>query len=167
MFGFVKKVFFAGLTILSSFTSLNSLSCISINNQECKIRPQIVNVNSDEPVCFFLLALKQVNPVVVVTILMTRMQKFVFLMLKKILNIKVFNLMSRTNEKRHIEWHETCKCKCRLETSVCNNKKRWNDNKCRCECKKLIDKEMRDKGFIWNLSNFECNVINHEMLVSI
>ena len=103
MFGFVKKVFFAGLTILSSFTSLNSLSCISINNQECKIRPQIVNVNSDEPVCFFLLALKQVNPVVVVTILMTRMQKFVFLMLKKILNIKVFNLMSRTNEKRHIE----------------------------------------------------------------
>ena len=103
MFAFVKKVFFAGLTILSSFTSLNSLSCISINNQECKIRPQIVNVNSDEPVCFFLLALKQVNPVVVVTILMTRMQKFVFLMLKKILNIKVFNLMSRTNEKRHIE----------------------------------------------------------------
>ena len=103
MFGFVKKVFFAGLTILSSFTSLNSLSCISINNQECKIRPQIVNVNSDEPVCFFLLALKQVNPVVVVTILMTRMQKFVFLMLKKILNIKVFNLMSRTNKKRDIE----------------------------------------------------------------
>ena len=87
MFGFVKKVFFAGLTILLSFTNLNSLSCISINNQECKIRPQIVNVNSDESVCFFLLALRQVNAVVVVTILMNRMQKFVFLMLKKILNI--------------------------------------------------------------------------------
>ena len=26
--------------------------------------------------------------------------------------------MSRTNEKRHIEWHETCKCKCRLDASV-------------------------------------------------
>ena len=41
----------------------------------------------------------------------------------KILNVKVFNLMSRTNETRHIEWHETCKCKCRLNASVCNNKK--------------------------------------------
>ena len=38
------------------------------------------------------------------------------------LNIKVFNLISRTNETRHIEWHETCKSKCRLDGSVCNNK---------------------------------------------
>ena len=48
---------------------------------------------------------------------------------------KVFNLMSRTNERRFIEWHETCKCKCRLDAIVCNNKQRWNKNKCRCECK--------------------------------
>ena len=52
MFGFVKKVFLTGLTILSSFTSVNSLSCISMNNQECKVRPQIVNVNSDAPFFF-------------------------------------------------------------------------------------------------------------------
>ena len=52
MFGFVKKVFFVGLTILSSFPSVNSLSCILMNNQECKVRPQIVNFNSDEPVFF-------------------------------------------------------------------------------------------------------------------
>ena len=42
--------------------------------------------------------------------------------------------MSRTNETRHIEWHE-CKCKCRLDGSVCNNKQRWNEDKCRYECK--------------------------------
>ena len=42
---FVQKVFFIGLTILSSFTNLSSLSCISMINQECKTRPQIVNVN--------------------------------------------------------------------------------------------------------------------------
>ena len=57
IFGFVKKVFFVGLTILSSFTNANSLnaiplSCISMNNQECKTRPQVVNVNGDEPVFF-------------------------------------------------------------------------------------------------------------------
>ena len=42
----------------------------------------------------------------------------------KNVNVKVFNLMSRTNETRHIKWHETSKCKCRLDESVCNNKKR-------------------------------------------
>ena len=52
IFGFGKKVFFIGLTILSGFTNANSLSYISMNNQECKTRPQVINVNGDEPVFF-------------------------------------------------------------------------------------------------------------------
>ena len=59
-------------------------------------------------------------------------------------------------ETRYIEWHKTCICKCRLDVSVCNNKQRWNEDKCRCECKELIDKGMCNKGFIWNPSNCEC-----------
>ena len=51
----------------------------------------------------------------------------------KNLNVKVFNLMSRINETRHIEWHETSKCKCRLNSSVSNTKQRWNEDKCRCQ----------------------------------
>ena len=43
--------------------------------------------------------------------------------------------MSRTNETRRIKRHQTCKCKCRLDTSVCNHKQQWNDDKCRRECK--------------------------------
>ena len=42
----------------------------------------------------------------------------------KNINVKVFHLMSRTNGTRHIDWHETCKCKCTLDASVCNNKQR-------------------------------------------
>ena len=64
--------------------------------------------------------------------------------------------MSRTNEIRHIEWHETCKCECTVGTNVCNNKQLWNKTKCRCECKELIDKRVCDKGFIWNPSNCDC-----------
>ena len=74
----------------------------------------------------------------------------------KDLNVKVFNLVSGTNETRRTEWHETCKCKCRLNSRVCNNKQCWNDDKCRCECKDLIAKGECDKGFIWNPSNCEC-----------
>ena len=72
------------------------------------------------------------------------------------INVKVFNIMSITNETRHIKWHETCKCKCRLIASLCNNKQCSKNDKCRRECQELIDKGMCDKGFIWNPSNCEC-----------
>ena len=64
--------------------------------------------------------------------------------------------MSRTNETRRMEWHEMCKGKCKLDASICNHKKRWNDGKSRCECKELIDKGVWDKGSIWNPCNYEC-----------
>ena len=55
-----------------------------------------------------------------------------------------------------MKWHKTCKCKCRLDASVCNNKQRWNEDKWRCEFKGLIDKGRFGNGFIWNCSNSEC-----------
>ena len=65
--------------------------------------------------------------------------------------------MSWNNQTRHIEWHENCKCKCRLDSSICNNKRRWNEDECRCECREeLINKERCDKGLIWNPSNCNC-----------
>ena len=56
-----------------------------MNNQQCKIRPEIVNVNSDESVFYPFSIKKEVNTVVVVTISMIPMQSFVFLMLVKTL----------------------------------------------------------------------------------
>ena len=58
--------------------------------------------------------------------------------------------------KQDTKEHETCKCKCRLDSSVCNNKQRWNGDKYKCECKELIDKGVFDEGFIWNPSYCEC-----------
>ena len=101
IFGFVKKVFFVGLTILSSFTSVNSLSCISMNNQECKVRPQIVNVNSDEPV-FFRFSIKTSKCDGSCNNINDPYAKVCVPDVKN-LNVKVFNLMSRTNETRYIE----------------------------------------------------------------
>ena len=72
--------------------------------------------------------------------------------------------MSRTNETRHIKWYETCGCKCRLDASACNNKQRWNEDKCRCECKELIEKRICHEGFIWNPINCECEYNDHVML---
>ena len=49
MFQFIKKYFFVVSTFL---TSVNSLNCISMTNKECKVRPEIVNVNSNEHVFY-------------------------------------------------------------------------------------------------------------------
>ena len=65
--------------------------------------------------------------------------------------------MWRTNNACHIEWYETCACKCRLDASVCNNKQHWGSDKCWCECKELIDKSKREYGSIWNPSICECD----------
>ena len=74
----------------------------------------------------------------------------------KNINLKLFNSISTTNETRHIKFHKTCKCKCRLNASVYHNKQRWKEDKCRFECKELFDKGKCDKGFTWNPSNCEC-----------
>ena len=58
----------------------------------------------------------------------------------KNVDVKVFNLMSRTNETRHIEWHEPCKRECKFGANICNNKQGWYKyNNCECECDKACD----------------------------
>ena len=51
MFSFVKKVFVLGLTVLSSSIT-GALNCVSINNQECKARPKIADINSNNPIFY-------------------------------------------------------------------------------------------------------------------
>ena len=135
--------------------NVNPSKCVSMNNQERKIRPEITNIKSNEPSFYpYSVKISKCNGSWY-TINDTYAKLCVPDVVKNI-NVKVFNLMPRNNETRHKEWHETCKCKSRLDASVCNNKQRWNEDKCRCECKKLIDKGICDTGLIWNPSNCEC-----------
>ena len=127
IFRFLQKVFFIGLTILSTSTNASSLSCISMINQECKTRPQIVNVNSNNPI-FYPFSIKISKCSGNCNNINDPYAKICVPDVIKDLNVKVFNLMSRTNETRHIQWHETCKCECRLDAIVCNIKQRWNKN---------------------------------------
>ena len=154
MFRFIKQIFVSAMIFFGSLSHVNSLECISIKNEECNVRPKIVNINSNNPI-FYPFSIKvnkcsgscnNVNdPYARICVPDTI----------KNLNVTVFNLMTLTNEKRHIKWHEICKCICRLDI-ICNSKQRWNKDKCRCECKELIDKGVCDKGFTFNPSNCEC-----------
>ena len=143
------------ILIFIKFSKCNSLELYFIKNQECKVRPKIVDINSNNPIFYpFSIKINKCsgncnninNPYAKICVPDTL----------KDLNVRVLNLMSRTNETRHIKWHETCKCICRLDKIICNSKQRWNEDKCRCECKELIDKGVCDKGYVWNPSNCEC-----------
>ena len=50
IFNFVVKVFALGLTVLSNIT--NALECIWMKNQKCKVRPEIININSHNPIFY-------------------------------------------------------------------------------------------------------------------
>ena len=103
MFQFIKEVFFIGLTILSYFTNANSLLiCISMKNQECKTRPQIVNVNSNNPI-FYPFSIKISKCSGNCNNINDPYSKICVPDDVTNVNIKVFNLMSRTNETRFIE----------------------------------------------------------------
>ena len=165
MFGFVKKIFISAMMFYGcNLSNVHSLKFISMNNQQCKVRPEVVNFNSDEPV-FSSFSIKTSS--CSFNSINDPYATFCVPDVVKNINIKVFNPISRTNETRHIKFHETCKSKCRIGANVCKNKQRWSEDKFKCECNELIDKRICDKIFIWNPSNSEsecnksCNVGEH------
>ena len=80
MFKFVKQIFVSTLMFFGSLSSVNPLECISMKNQECKVRPEIVNINSNNPI-FYPFSIKKINVVAIVIMLVIHMQEFVFLIL--------------------------------------------------------------------------------------
>ena len=123
MFKFMKRIFTPVIMLFSSLSSVNSLEFVSINNQERKVRPWFININAKEPL-FYPYSIRTNECRGSCNNINDPYAKLCIPDAIKNLNIKVFNLISRTNETSHTEWHETCKCECRLDPSVCNNKQR-------------------------------------------
>ena len=127
MFGFIKKVFVVAMTSFSfNPSNVNSLEYVSMNNQECKTRKKIISINHNEPV-FYPFSIKVKKCSGSCNIINDPYAKLCVPDVVKNINVKVFNLMSFTNQTKHIKWHKTCKFKYRLDSSVCNNKQRWNE----------------------------------------
>ena len=126
MFRFIKKVLIAAMTFFNfNLSNVNSLECVSLKNQECKTRPKIINVNSNDPV-FYPYSIKVNKYSGSCNNISDPYAKLCVPDIVKNMNVKAFNLLTRINETRNVIWHETCKCICRLSESVCNNRQRWN-----------------------------------------
>ena len=105
----------------SNILEANSLKYVSMSNQECKIRPEIISINGNK-LLFDSYSVKINKCSGSYNNINDPFAKLCLPDVVKNINLKVFNLMSRTNETKYIKLHETCKCKCRLDASVCNNK---------------------------------------------
>ena len=102
MFGFLKQIFISTIMLFSSLQNVNLLECISMKNQECKVRSEIVNINSNDPIFYpFSIKINKCsgncnnisNPYARICVPDT----------VKNLNVKAFNLISLTNETSHIK----------------------------------------------------------------
>ena len=61
------------------------------------------------------------------------------------------------NETRNVLWHESCKCVCLLNSSVCNSKQIWNSDTCKCDCNEDFAGIINStKGYMWNPSTCAC-----------
>ena len=158
-FGFIKKVFVVAMTFFSfNVLSVNSSKCVSMNNQECKVREEVINVGTNNPV-FYPFSVKVNTYSGNCNNVNNLYARLCVPSVAKNIILKIFNLLSWSNQTKQIKWHESCKC--RLNAIACNSKQKWNKGKCRCECKELLENESLIKDLFGILVIVTVNVITH------
>ena len=147
------------LTIsLFSIIKTKALECMSVVNQNCMLRPKILNVNEGIGEVLFYPYNVLVNKCSgSCNTLDNPIAKLCVPNVIKRVNMQVYNFLMRLNETRNVLWHESCKSVCKLNSSVCNNKQIWNSDTCRCDCNEGFAGIVNcNKGYMWNPSTCEC-----------
>ena len=147
------------LTIsLLSIIKTKALECVSVTNQKCMPRPKILDVNEGVGEALFYSYNVLVNKCSgSCDMLDNPMAKLCVPNIIKRINMKAYNFLMRLNETRNVLWHESCKCICKLNSSVCNNKQIWNSGTCGCDCNEDFAGTINcTKGYAWNPSACEC-----------
>ena len=146
------------LISLFSIIKTKALECVSVVNQKCMSRPKILDVNERINEALFYPYKVLVNKCSgSCNTLDNPMSKICVPKIIKNVNMQVYNFLMRFNETRNVLLHESCKCVCKLSSSVCNNKQIWNDDTCRCDCNEDFAGIINfAKGYMWNPSTCEC-----------
>ena len=137
MFGLIKKIFVAFLTGLA-FGS-NHTNYVSLSSQKCMTQLTLINLHPNEDnqeFHYYPFAVKLDRYVGSCNTLNDLSNKVCVLNKTEDLNLSVFNVITRINESKSLTKHISCEYKCRFDRRKCNSDQRWNNDKCRCECKK-------------------------------
>ena len=146
------------LISLFSIIKTKALECVSVVNQKCMPGPKILDVNEGVGEALFYPYNVLVNKCSgSYNTLDEPMSRLCVPNIIKNVNMKVYNFLMRLNETRNVLRHESCKCVCRLNSSVCNSKQIWNSDTCRCDCNEDFAGIINcTKGYMWNPSTCEC-----------
>ena len=148
-----------GLTIsLFSIIKTRTLECLSVINRKLMSRPKMLDVNEGIGEVLFYPYNVLVNKCSgSCNTIDNPVSKICVPKVIKNVNIKVYNFLMMLNETRNVLWHESCRCVCKLNSSVCNIKQIWNRDTCRCDCNEDFAGIINcTKGYTWNLSTCEC-----------
>ena len=120
----IYKMWLINLTIsLFSLIKTRALECVSVINQKCMPRTKILDVNKGVGEALFYPYNVSMNKCSgSCNTLDNPIAKMCVPNIIKRINMKVYNFLMRLNETRNVLWHERCKCVCKLNSSVCNNK---------------------------------------------
>ena len=112
------------LTIsLFSIIKTRAIECVSVVNQKCMPRLKILGVNEGVGEALFYPYNVLVNKCSgSCDTINNPMAKLCIPDIVKRVNMQVYNFLMRLNETRNVLSHESCKCICKLNSSVCNNK---------------------------------------------
>ena len=114
---------------LFNILKVNTLEYLSVINRECMPRPNILDVNEGAGEALFYPYNILINKCSgSCNMLDDLTAKLCVPNIIKGINMKVYNFLMRLNETRNVLWHESCKCVCRLNSSVCNSKQIWNSD---------------------------------------
>ena len=143
---------------LFSTLKVGALECVSVVNQKCMPRPKILNVNEGIGEALIYPYNVLVNKCSGSCDTLDKpMSKICVPKIIKNVNMKVYKFLMMLNETRNVLWHESCKCVCRLNSSVCNSKQIWNSDTCRCDCNEDFAGIINcTKEYTWNPSTCEC-----------
>ena len=152
------------MKIISSLISLcgiiktKPLECVSVVNQKCMPRPKLLDVNEGVGEALFYPHNVLVNKCSgSCNTFDNPMPKLCVPNVIKRVNMQVYNFLMMLNETRNVLWHESCKCLCKLNSSICNNKQIWNGDTWRCDCNEDFTGIINcNKGYMWNPSTYEC-----------
>ena len=114
------KMWLINLTIsLFGIIKTKALECVSVVNQKCMSRPKILDINEGIGEALFYPYKVLVNKCSgSCNTLDNPMSKICVPKIVKNVNMQV-NFLMRLNETCNVLWHESCKCVCKLSSSVC------------------------------------------------
>ena len=121
------------LISLFDIIKTKALECVSVVNQKCMPRPKILDVNEGVGEALLYPYNVLVNKCSgSCDTINNPMAKLCVPNVISRVNMEVYNFLMRLNETRYVLWQESCKCVCKLNSSVCNNKQIWNGDTCDC-----------------------------------